>query len=411
MYYDRLSDLGIKLTRRSGQEKVKCPQCSDGRKNKNDKSLSVNINTGEYNCHNDCGFKGNVRKIERKRENRHYEKPSKEYTQNQERNERVLAWFKSRGISETTLQRFVIFNRQEWMPQTNAKENCICFPYFRDQEIVNIKFRDARKNFKMVKGAELILYNLNSIREKKKAVLVEGEIDALAVYEAGVGHNSQLEVADTETGEVSTLDYFNQFGILSVPNGASKSGNPDLTYLDNCADWIEPLDEVVIATDNDEAGMRLKDELLRRIGVEKCRYVVYPTEMAVKGVDGAMRPCKDMNEVLLCYGAQKVRELIQEAVAVPVDGIYAVEDVFPTMIANFRAGIQLAPTTRFPEIDEIFRWKKGDINLIVGYGNHGKSTFILQLMMIKSKYDGWKWAVFSPEKYPANVYHMPPFVQ
>lgn len=60
MYYDKLSDLGIKLIRRNGNEKTKCPQCHDGRKNKHDKSLSVNITTGEYNCHN-CGWKGNVR--------------------------------------------------------------------------------------------------------------------------------------------------------------------------------------------------------------------------------------------------------------------------------------------------------------------------------------------------------------
>jgi twinkle protein len=53
-------------------------------------------------------------------------------------------------------------------------------------------------------------------------------------------------------------------------------------------------------------------------------------------------------------------------------------------------------------MDLYFRWKKGDINLWVGYANHGKTTFVLQLMLTKSVNDGWKWAIFSPENYPAN---------
>jgi len=56
-------------------------------------------------------------------------------------------------------------------------------------------------------------------------------------------------------------------------------------------------------------------------------------------------------------------------------------------------------------MDEYFRWKKGDITLCTGYGNHGKSFFMLQLMLIKSIWDGWKWAIFSPENYPANDFY------
>ena len=81
MYWDKLTDLGIKLTRRSGNVKTKCPQCSDGRKNKTDTPLSVNITEGEFNCHN-CGWKGNVRAYERKRENKKYEKPPQDVLKN-----------------------------------------------------------------------------------------------------------------------------------------------------------------------------------------------------------------------------------------------------------------------------------------------------------------------------------------
>ncbi len=117
MYYQKLTDLGIKLRRYNGQEKTKCPQCSDGRKNKTDMPLSVNITTGEFSCHN-CGWKGNVRAMERKRENKKYEKPPQDVIKNSDLKEKVVEYFKTRGVSKTTLDKFMIFTKEEYMPQS-----------------------------------------------------------------------------------------------------------------------------------------------------------------------------------------------------------------------------------------------------------------------------------------------------
>jgi twinkle protein len=398
MYYDKLFDLGIKLSRRSGSEKTKCPQCSDGRKNKNDKPLSVNITTGEYNCHN-CGFKGNVRAHERKREHKDYQKPPADVLKNIQLKEEVVSWFWQRNVSRGTLDRFMIFAKREWMPQTQKEESCIGFPYMRDGDLVNIKFRDGRKNFKMVKDAELIFYNLPSIGDKKFCIITEGEIDCMSLFEAGFGVDKQI----SEDGELLN-DEFSKWGIVSVPNGASK-GNQKLEYLDNCSDWFLGLHEIVIATDGDEAGELLKEELIRRLGVERCKLISYPYEEVVPTRDGRKRRCKDLNEVLQYLGKEVVINTINNAEAIPIDGVYYLEDIFPSMIENFKKGVELAPTTRFNTMDDFFRWKKGDINLFVGYGNHGKTFFALQLMLTKSIWDGWKWAVFSPENYPANDFY------
>jgi twinkle protein len=290
MYFDKLSDLGIKLTRHSGSEKTKCPQCSDGRKNKHDKPLSVNITTGEWNCHN-CGWKGNVRAQERKRESRVYEKPPVDVLQNTELKENVVEWFRGRAISRKTLDKFMIFVKKTWMPQTNKEENCIAFPYFRDGELVNIKYRDARKGFKMHKGAELIFYNLSSIGDKKHCIITEGEIDCMSVYEAGYCVEQEVN-AD---GELLN-DKFSKWSVVSVPNGAGK-GNQRLEFLDNCSDWFIGLHEIIVATDDDEAGMVLRDELVRRLGVERCSTLNYPMEECVPLDNGLKRRCKDLNEV------------------------------------------------------------------------------------------------------------------
>lgn len=399
MYFDRLSNLGIKLRRRSGAEKTTCPQCSEGRRNKKDPCLSVNITTGEYCCHN-CSWKGNVRFTEKKADIKKYERPTREQWENQQLNERIVKYASGRGISQSTLKKFMVFGKEEWMPQTQKKERCVCFPYVRNSEVVNIKFRDGRKDFKLVKDAEMILFGMQTLDSRHCAIITEGEWDALAAYEAGFGQDYPLE---PDKDGVLVEHELGRWAVLSVPNGASK-GNQRLEYIDNCSDWLNSVDEFVIATDGDEAGIQLRDELIRRFGVEKCRVLYYPSDTILIS-EKEKRPCKDLNEVLLHMGKDKLIELVLNSASLPVDGINYLEDVFESMLINFRKGIQLAPTTRFKTVDEYFRWKKGDINLFSGYANYGKTTFAIQLMLIKSIYDGWKWAVFSPENYPANDFY------
>lgn len=388
MYFNQLSKLGIKIRRRSGQEKTICPQCSDSRRNKKDPCLSVNITEGTYNCHH-CGWKGNVRAFERKESSKKYFRPDKSMLENIQLNERIIAYSSTRGISRETLEKFHIHGKEEWMPATQKKERCIVFPYVRDSQVVNAKFRDGAKNFRLVKDAELIFFGMQTLTDRNCAIITEGEWDMLTAYECGFAN--QYEPTANSDGEVEEHE-LGRWAILSVPNGASK-GNQQLEYLDNCSDYIGVIDEFIIATDGDEAGRKLRDELVRRLGVEKCRVVNYP--------DG----CKDLNEVLLKYGKDKVINLLLDSAPIPIDGVYYLEQIFPDMLESFKAGVTLAPTTRFDEMDDYFRWKKGDITLCTGYGNHGKSFFMLQMMLTKSIWDGWKWAIFSPENYPPNDFY------
>lgn len=388
MYFEQLSKLGIKIRRRSGQEKTTCPQCSDSRRNKKDPCLSVNVTEGTYNCHH-CGWKGNVRAFERKENLKKYFKPDKSLLSNIQLNDKIIAYSDKRGVSHETLKKFFIHGKEEWMPATQKKERCIVFPYIRDGQIVNAKFRDGAKNFRLIKDAELIFFGMQTLDGRNCAIITEGEWDMLTAYECGFGKDYEPIVNDD--GEVIEHE-LGRWAILSVPNGASR-GNQQLEYLDNCSDYISVIDEFIIATDGDEAGRKLRDELVRRLGVEKCRVVEYPSG------------CKDLNEVLLKHGKDEVISLLLQSAPIPIDGVYYLEQIFPDMLDSFKAGVQLAPTTRFDEMDEFFRWKKGDITLCTGYGNHGKSFFMLQLMLTKSIWDGWRWAIFSPENYPPNDFY------
>ena len=401
MFYEKLCQLGIRLRRRSGQEKTTCPKCSENRRNKKDPCLSVNITEGTFNCHN-CAWKGNVKSFERKDSHRRYEKPSRDMLKNIQLNERILSYFEGRKISEDTLKKFFVHGKEEFMPQTQKRERCIVFPYLREGEIVNAKYRDGAKNFKMVKDAELVLFGMQTLQGRHCAIITEGEIDALSAYEAGYGQDYE-QICDSE-GEVVEHE-LGRWAVLSVPNGASR-GSQRLEFLDNCSEWLSIVDEFIIAVDNDQPGSELRDELVRRLGVEKCRVLDWKIlESHQTHGNGPKIAPKDLNEVLIWFGKEGLKSLLNASQQIPVDGIYYVDDIFPDMIKNFRAGVQLAPTTRFEEMDEYFRWKKGDINLIIGYANWGKSFFTLQMMLTKSIWDGWKWAVFSPENYPANDFY------
>ena len=146
------------------------------------------------------------------------------------------------------------------MPQTGKEENTIKFNYFMGNQLINIKYRDGRKNFKLYKGAEKVFYNINSIVGHESVVIVEGEIDALSLHEAGVPN------------------------VVSVPNGATLNHN-NLDYLDNCIDYFEDKTKIILAVDADEPGTMLKQEFIRRLGAENCYIVDFAD-------------CKDANEYL-----------------------------------------------------------------------------------------------------------------
>ena len=138
---NELSALGIKILKQKGEYKTTCPQCSHTRKNKRDKCLSVDITNGLYNCHN-CGWSGSVQKFSSKPD---YIKP---LGTNIQLNKRVLNWFEQRKITESTLLHWKIGESLEYMPQVGKKRRVINFNYFRDNELINVKFRDSEKNLK-----------------------------------------------------------------------------------------------------------------------------------------------------------------------------------------------------------------------------------------------------------------------
>jgi len=359
--FESLNITGINISK-GGNQKVKCPVCSHDRKNKSDRSLSVNVPEAVGFCHH-CGWKFTLKEFEKKVYFRPEPSPLP-------LSEKTVKWFDGRGIGESTLRFFKITESKQWMPDKGnvkaGERNCINFNYYKGSDLVNIKFRDAAKCFRMVKDAKIIFYNLNAITDKTEAIICEGEIDALTFHECGFPM------------------------VVSVPNGASKGSR--LEYLDNCIDYFLDKEKIFIAADGDDAGQALRDELIRRLGVEKCFEVKYP------------EGCKDANDVLLKFGKGAVAKLITEAKEPPVKGIFQINDLDEKLDEIYLHGYPKALPIGYKELDKLITWRKGELTIVTGIPSHGKSNFIDQIIMRLAIRNHWRFGIFSPENQPAEIH-------
>jgi hypothetical protein len=83
-------------------------------------------------------------------------------------------------------------------------------------------------------------------------------------------------------------------------------------------------------------------------------------------------------------------------------GIIRVGDVSSSMDQTFKHGKKRGDTTHITAVDMHFTWKRGELTCVTGWPQGGKTEFTLFLMLLKAMFDGWKWAVFSPENHPAD---------
>ena len=139
-------DFGIIVNKSSGQIKTKCPKCSHDRKKKSDPCLSVNIDEGIWNCHN-CGWKGTLKQKNYMDEIK-YIKPTVK-PKLAKYSDDFIKWFNFRGISEKTVIANKISEGLEYMPQLGRETNTVQFNYYRDNELINVKYRDARKTLSL----------------------------------------------------------------------------------------------------------------------------------------------------------------------------------------------------------------------------------------------------------------------
>ena len=397
----------------SDREEVRClcPECEETRTNKGDKSCCVNQKTGLWFCQH-CGAKGYVptfeeekEKEEKKSSSRHkktlslrpgsppskggrgglknYRRPAWEEPQNgYELESSVARYVLSRGLDLAVGRQLRVtsslmgFNREVEVVTTDGKrekrtvidkKQCILFNYFEQGMLINQKSRALDKSFYFVKDAELIPYNIDAILGQKTCCITEGEFDCWAMVQCGYA------------------------ATISVPNGGASR-----------ADWLDRFVEshfddkemIILALDTDEVGRKMRDELVRRLGFNRCYVVEWD--------DG----CKDANEELQKYGAEGVVHCVAAAQLLPLTHTYTAADVRDEVMDLFHNGSRPGLACHVSEgFDRLMTFEPGRYMLVTGRPGDGKSEFVDELVLRMSLLYDWRACYFSPENVPVT-YHI-----
>ncbi|MAO25383.1 MAG: bifunctional DNA primase/helicase [Phycisphaerae bacterium] len=233
-------------------------------------------------------------------------------------------------------------------------------------ELTNVKYRDGRKNFKLYKGAEKVFYNIDSIVGYEYCVIVEGEMDVMALHEVGITN------------------------VISVPNGATLNTN-NLDYLDACIDYIDDKEKIILAVDSDEAGQALQTELIRRLGSEVCYLANFDD-------------CKDANEYLIAHGKENLISRITAAKPVPLENVTTFRDIEGEVTDFVRNGFKPGFQIGLDNFDDIFSTYTGQFITVTGIPSSGKSDFVDQMVVGYNRNYGWKTAFASPENQPVYLH-------
>lgn len=270
-----------------------------------------------------------------------------------------------RGIDKTTLKAWGI----------TGNDSSMQFNFMLDNQVVITKKRfksskTGKKSFSIdKKNNELIPYGMQNVEQGVDLVITEGEFDALTVWQCG--HKN----------------------VVSVPNGAQSNTN----YLNPIYDALKGCNSFILCVDNDEAGNTLREELILRLGVGKCKTVVYP-----KG-------CKDINEVLVNHGEQAASDVIKQAAYIPINFIENPERIRDQLRAYKKNGFPKGKKIGIQAIDEKIRQYYGNLCLITGTPATGKSELADQIALRLALYYGDHVAVYSRENeaglYFANMIH------
>lgn len=173
----------------------------------------------------------------------------------------VVQFLNERGLRPQVLRHFGI----GW-----TLDGRIAFPYYDEDTVFGVKYRDAAGRKSSETGSRRGIYNVNDVRFKPYVILCEGESDTLAVW-------SELTSGQYDAAVVD------KFGVGGIPGVAASRSTWDVWALELL--WAK---RVIVAYDADDAGDTGSQLPLDAVGDKGVRY--RPTHG------------KDMNDHLLNGG-------------------------------------------------------------------------------------------------------------
>ena len=361
-----------------------CPLCSETRKKKSERTLSVTVDNEAvkftcWHCNEAGGFSHEQLRQAFQPPPQQAPKPRAISVPKESDEDKVKGYLAGRGINYLRVKdKFKIVSGVRYFHAKGdipaGEVDAIGFVYGQDEAV---KWRPIADKRFIQDGASTTLWGIEQIKslDEEPAVLVicEGEIDALSIATAS---------------DVS---------VVSVPNGAPSkvsdrkvdpSEDKKFNYLWDARDVFKACKKIILCTDDDEAGAALREELARRVGRAKCHQVAFP--------EGTSDP----NDVLVKLGEEALAELIETAEPMPLDGVYQASDYAEKVKNLYENGMISGESTGLPPVDDLFTIALGQLSVVTGIPGSGKSEFIDQLMVNLAKNKGWSFAVASFENPP-----------
>lgn len=246
------------------------------------------------------------------------------------------------------------------------RKGALMFPYLRDGELVFAKYRAIpEKKFWTDADCEPCLFGWQAMpKDSRRLVIVEGEFDALAMFDYGLP-------------------------ALSVPFGG---GDKDKQrWIEHEFDRLSFYDDIVLVMDADIAGDQAVAEIVKRLGRERVRI--------------AKLPRKDANQCLVDgIAREEIEAAIQCARSLDPENLKSAADYADAVWAEFsirekgEIGIRLPWKSRGPEL----LLRPGETSLWAGMNGHGKSQLI-GYVAVRAMKDGHRACVASLEFSPPKL--------
>jgi twinkle protein len=345
-----------------------CPKCFS---KTNQNTLIVNKKEEEWFCVN-CSFAGNliygekILPIDLYSEPWSYNLNLKNFSYVNNLSQKVIDNFSSKKISLDTLNHFKISQGLSFSKFTNSFIQHVIYPYYQNDVLVNLIYSNKNKHSEI--GGLESCFNYDSIDEEC-TYFVLNELEVFSFYETGIKN---------------VISFFGANNVKDVVSNQNKF----FEFLNSIESKISNVKKIIIALPNSEITNVLKDELLRRLGKERC-WVVQPPEVNYS-----------WNQVLIDYGTEKFLKLLDTAKPIPVRGIFEIDDIEEQFDDLYHKGLRKGYSTGFTTVDQFYTVVPGQWTVLTGIPGHGKSNFLDGIMVNLAKNHDWRFALFSPENQP-----------